>query len=109
MYQAAVGHRGQRATCSGGRAIRSRSFRSGTTAALGADSALTVLVTPEIDTFRYDNLWNTDLRVGEDVPGRARSNIRVIVDVFNVFNANTALVREQQRARRPASTRSRRT
>ena len=37
-------------------------FRAGTTAALGGDSTLTVLVTPQIDTFRYPNLWNTDLR-----------------------------------------------
>ena len=37
-------------------------FRQGTTAALGADSTLKVLVSPEIDTFRYPNLWNTDLR-----------------------------------------------
>ena len=66
--------------------------RSGTAAALGADSALTVLLSPRIDTFRYPNLWNTDFRVAHAFrPGG--SNIRVILDVFNVLNANTALVR----------------
>ncbi len=66
--------------------------RSGTTAALGSDSALTVLLSPRIDTFRYPNLWNTDVRIARAFrPGG--SNIRVILDVFNVLNANTALVR----------------
>ena len=35
-------------------------YRSAT---LGADT-LNVLVSPEVDTFRLDNLWTTDLRVG---------------------------------------------
>jgi hypothetical protein len=67
--------------------------RSGTTAALGADSTLTVLLTPEIDTLRYPNLWNTDFRVAKSFRASAASNVRLILDVFNVFNANTALVR----------------
>jgi hypothetical protein len=67
--------------------------RSGTTAALGADSALTVLLTPEIDTLRYPNLWNTDARVAKAFQTGATTNVRLILDVFNVFNANTALVR----------------
>jgi Carboxypeptidase regulatory-like domain/TonB-dependent Receptor Plug Domain len=66
--------------------------RQGTAAALGADSALTVLLSPEIDTFRHPNLWNTDVRVARAFrPGAA--NVRLILDVFNVLNANTALVR----------------
>jgi hypothetical protein len=59
--------------------VRQLHRRTGTTAALGADSGITVMMTPEIDTFRYPNLWNTD--------------IRAIFDVFHVMNANTALVR----------------
>jgi hypothetical protein len=66
--------------------------RTGTTAALGSDSALTVLLSPEIDTFRYPDLWNTDFRIARAFsPGRG--SVRLILDVFNVFNANTALVR----------------
>ena len=66
--------------------------RQGTAAALGGDSALTILLSPKIDTFRHPNLWNTDFRVARAfTPGMA--NIRVMLDVFNVFNANTALVR----------------
>ena len=67
--------------------------RSGTTAALGADSALTVLLTPEIDTLRYPNLWNTDVRVAKAFRAGGASNVRLILDVFNVMNANTPLVR----------------
>ena len=59
---------------------------------LGADSGLQVLVTPQIDTFRYPNLWNTDLRVARDFKA-SKVNFRLIGDLFNVFNANTALVR----------------
>jgi len=64
-------------------------FRS---ANLGADTGLQVIVTPKIDTFRYDNLWSTDLRVAREFKLRAMS-FRLIGDLFNVLNANTALVR----------------
>jgi hypothetical protein len=66
--------------------------RSGTAASLGADSALTVLLSPEIDTFRYPNLWNTDIRVARAFHA-SRVNLRLILDVFNIMNANTAQVR----------------
>jgi hypothetical protein len=66
--------------------------RTGTTAALGADSAITVLLSPEIDTFRYPNLWNTDLRFAKQFTFD-RARVRAIFDLFNVMNANTALVR----------------
>ena len=62
------------------------------TQTLGADSGLPILVTPQIDTFRYDNVWDTDVRVAREFRLRAVS-VRLIGDVFNVFNANTALVR----------------
>jgi len=67
-------------------------FRQGTTAALGGDSTLQVLVTPAIDYLRYDNLWNTDLRAARSFKVNAVT-FRAILDAFNVFNANTALVR----------------
>ena len=51
-----------------------------------------MLVTPAIDYFRYDNVWDTDARVAHtfDLHGK---RLRVMGDVFNVFNANTVLVR----------------
>jgi hypothetical protein len=60
--------------------------------ALGADTGLSVLVTPQIDTFRYPNVWDTDLRVARTFRVQTVS-LRLIGDVFNAFNANTALVR----------------
>ena len=59
---------------------------------LGADSGVQVVVSPEVDTFRYPNLWNTDVRASRSF--RVSSvRMRLIADVFNVLNANTALVR----------------
>lgn len=62
------------------------------TQALGADTGLSVLVTPAIDTFRYDNIWDTDVRVARTFKMHSIS-LRVIGDLFNVMNANTVLVR----------------
>jgi hypothetical protein len=59
--------------------------------ALGADT-LNVLVSPQIDTFRLDNVWNTDLRVARAFRVE-RLDIRLVGDLFNAFNANTELVR----------------
>jgi hypothetical protein len=59
---------------------------------LGADTGLQVLVTPTIDTFRYDNVWDTDLRVGRTFKFQAIS-LHLVGDLFNAFNANTALLR----------------
>src|SRR5438093_1400233 len=59
--------------------------------ALGGES-LSVLVTPAIDYFRYDNVWDTDVRAARTFKVPSMS-LRVIGDVFNVFNANTVLVR----------------
>jgi hypothetical protein len=67
-------------------------FRQGTTAALGGDSSLQVLITPAIDYLRYDSLWNTDLRAARSFKVNAVT-FRGILDAFNVFNANTGLVR----------------
>jgi len=68
-------------------------YRQGTTAALGGDSTLSILVTPQIDTYRYPNLWNTDLRAARTWRLGPKGTLRGILDCFNVFNANTALVR----------------
>jgi hypothetical protein len=60
--------------------------------ALGSDVNIPVLVTPAIDTFRYPNVWDTDLRLAKTF--RLRTvNVQLLGDVFNLFNANTALVR----------------
>lgn len=53
---------------------------------------LSVLTTPTIDAFRYDNVWDADVRIARQFRWQ-RAQIRVIGDVFNLLNANTALVR----------------
>ena len=57
----AVRHRGQRQRLRPAGLSVSRC--SAAAAALGGDSALSVLVTPTMDYFRYDNLWDTDVRL----------------------------------------------
>ncbi len=61
-------------------------------AKVGIDPSPNVLVTPQIDTFRFPNLWDADIRVAKKFDLQ-RANIQVIGDLFNVMNANTALVR----------------
>ena len=65
--------------------------------AMGADSGLQVLVTPTMDYFRYDNLWDTDLRVARAFKFQ-RLNVRAIGDLFNLLNANMVLVRNNNLA-----------
>jgi hypothetical protein len=67
-------------------------FRQGTVPTLGGDSSLSILVTPTIDYLRYPNLWDTDFRVSKQFKVAETVTIRGIADVFNIFNANTALV-----------------
>ena len=59
--------------------------------ALGADT-LNVLVAPAVDTFRYPNAWDTDLRVAREFAFQT-VKVRVMGDVFNVFNGNAPLLR----------------
>jgi hypothetical protein len=61
---------------------------------LGRDGSYRVLLTPDIDTVRLKNLWDTDLRVSKSFKF-ARTDLQVIGDLFNVFNANTELVRNR--------------
>jgi hypothetical protein len=63
-------------------------------ASLGFEGTRRVLVSPELDTFRLDNLWNLDLRGSKTVRFGNRS-VELIADLFNVFNDNTELVRNR--------------
>ena len=59
--------------------------------ALGGES-LAVHITPTIDYFRYDSVWDTDVRAARAFKF-GTVTLRVVGDVFNLFNANTVLVR----------------
>jgi hypothetical protein len=63
-------------------------------AALGLDGSLRVLVSPELDTLRFDDIWNLDLRAAKHIQ-YDRMNIQLVADLFNVMNANTELNRQR--------------
>ena len=63
-------------------------------AGLGLEGTRRVLVSPSLDTFRLDNLWDLDLRASKTFTFGARS-LELIADLFNVTNANTELVRNR--------------
>jgi Carboxypeptidase regulatory-like domain/TonB-dependent Receptor Plug Domain len=62
--------------------------------ALGADSALRVLVSQGLDTYRLPSLWDLDLRVSKALKF-SRGHVTLMADLFNVFNSNTELVRNR--------------
>jgi hypothetical protein len=59
-------------------------------ASIGVDGTASVLVSPQVDTIRLDNLYSLDLRVGKKV-NVGRGSFSLSADVFNVLNANTTL------------------
>ncbi len=61
---------------------------------LGYDGSMNVLVAPLIDTYRLPNLWNLDLRVAKSIK-LSRARLQLIGDLFNVTNANTAMLRNR--------------
>jgi hypothetical protein len=68
-------------------------YRTGTAAALGLDSTqVNVLVSPTFDYTRYPSVWDTDIRAARNFKVGS-ATVRGMFDVFNLFNANTALVR----------------
>lgn len=63
-------------------------------ASLGRDGTLRVLVSPELDTFRFDDIWNLDLRLAKNLT-LDRLNVQLVGDLFNVLNANPVLNRQR--------------
>ncbi|MEW6321625.1 MAG: TonB-dependent receptor [Acidobacteriota bacterium] len=66
-------------------------------ASLGLDGSQRVLISPELDSFRFDNTWNLDLRLAKRF-SNDHVNARVELDLFNVFNSNVELQRERNAA-----------
>lgn len=64
---------------------------------LGLDGTRRILVSPELDTFRFDNTWNLDLRFAKRFSA-PHVGARVEVDLFNVLNSNVELQRERNAA-----------
>jgi hypothetical protein len=66
--------------------------RSASIGAAPNTETLSVLTTPSVDAFRYDSVWDADLRLSHEFK-LPRAKVRLMGDVFNLLNANTALVR----------------
>ena len=66
-------------------------FRS---VALGQDGTQRVLINSEVDSVRFANLWNIDLRLAKNFK-LSRANLLLTADLFNVFNENTELNRQR--------------
>jgi len=61
---------------------------------LGLDGSSRILISPEVDTFRFDDIWNVDLRISKAIR-YSRLDMQLSADLFNVFNSNVTL--NQQR------------
>jgi hypothetical protein len=65
--------------------------------ALGRDGTQRILLQDELDTTRFANLWNLDLRWAK-TQNIGRGNLQFIADLFNVLNSNTEITRERNAA-----------
>jgi hypothetical protein len=66
--------------------------------ALGREGTVRILLTPELDTNRFETLWNLDLRASKTVKFGTRGSVQLIADLFNVMNDNTEITRERNAA-----------
>jgi hypothetical protein len=67
-------------------------------AALGREGNVRILLNEELDTVRFDTLWNLDLRVSKNIRVGSRGQVQLIADLFNTMNANTEITRERNAA-----------
>jgi hypothetical protein len=59
----------------------------------GADGNVRVLATPTIDSVRYPNLWDVDLRLAKNMHLAGDANLTFSAELFNALNSNTELNR----------------
>jgi hypothetical protein len=57
---------------------------------LGSDGTTHVLATSTVDAFRYDSVWDLDLRLAENIK-LGGATVTLSAEGFNLFNANTTL------------------
>ncbi len=60
----------------------------------GDDSTLPVLATPAVDTKRYDNLWDVDLRLARTLKLKG-AGLTLAAEVFNLLNNGVVLSRSR--------------
>ena len=71
-------------------------------ASLGREGTTRILIDEELDSKRFDTLWNLDLRAAKNFRF-GRGSLQFIADVFNVFNSNTEITRERNANITPAT------
>ena len=67
-------------------------------AALGREGNVRILLNDELDSIRFDTLWNLDLRASKTVQFGGRGSVQLIADLFNVMNSATEITRERNAA-----------
>lgn len=65
---------------------------------LGREGTVRVLLNPELDSNRFEDLWNLDLRWAKHARFGDRGTLQFTADLFNVFNSNTEITRERNAA-----------
>jgi hypothetical protein len=60
----------------------------------GQDGRLRALATPEVDTNRYPNIWNLDLRLSKNLKIAGDASLAISVDLFNVLNNDVESYRQ---------------
>jgi outer membrane receptor protein involved in Fe transport len=56
----------------------------------GSDGTLKVLATPSVETNRYSNVWDLDMRFAKNIK-LGRTALTLAAEGFNLFNSNTTL------------------
>ena len=67
-------------------------------AALGREGNVRILLNPELDSNRFETLWNLDLRASKNIKIGSRGSVQLIADLFNTLNSNTEITRERNAA-----------
>ena len=67
-------------------------------AALGREGNVRILLNEELDSNRFETLWNLDMRAAKNVRLGERGSLQLIADLFNVLNSNTEITRERNAA-----------
>lgn len=62
----------------------------------GADGRPRALATANVDSLRFDNLWDVDLRLAKKIGLGKKTALRVSADVFNLLNSGIVLQRARQ-------------
>jgi hypothetical protein len=64
--------------------------------AAGQDGAQRVLAVPDLDTNRYNALWDVDFRLANNIKVGGRTTLQATLDLFNIFNSGTILGQNRQ-------------